>query len=461
MNKFKKGIMLLALLIVLIGLMVACSNGDNSGNGNSSNNTVTNANNGEEASNEDGEEIHLKYYNWDNDFTAQTTAKYIEQFEAENPNIKVESIPLVPGDSVASIENLDILLAAGEQIDVIAFPSIANIHERAAMGALQPLNEFYEDEGIDPTEEYYVNPKVGDDFYGMQYNATTNFVLLNKDALDEAGLEVPKVGWTWDDFADYAEKLTVEKDGKKQYGSYFHSWSLYMNPPAQTLLRHPFLFEDETTNFTHESFERMFEMRKELENNGYAKTYTDVLGANLGYQTEFFNEEAAMLLTGSWMIGEAADVETNPHDFVTAFAPVPVLNEGDATEYYMGGNFFSIAKSSENKEAAYKFARFISTNLSDARVEIPGYKKGDLEPLLEDLVGDNTELIDMDSLKHTFLADEIDYLEASDVSVDYTGQLDEILADGFSKYMLNDESIDEVLDWMIEKAENVIAENTN
>lgn len=453
----KKSLLMLVMLLVVAVIAVGCSDSNNKKDDSNTSNDAANdtANNNADAQ----EEVTIKYYNWDNDVTAETTAAYIEQFEAENPNIKVESIALVPGDSVASIENLDILLASGEQIDVVAFPSIGNIHERAARGALAPLNEFYEADGVDPVEEYYVNPKVDDDYYGIQYNATTNFILLNKDALDEAGLEVPKVGWTWDDFADYTEKLTVEKDGKKKHGAYFHSWELYMNPPAQTLLQNPVLFEDETTNFTHESYKRLFEMRKDLENAGYTKTHTDVIGAGLDYRAEFFNEEAAMLLTGSWMIGEAGDAENNPHDFVTAFAPVPVLDEGDPTEFYMGGNYLSIAQTSENKEAAYKFARFVSTNLSDARVEIPGYKKGDLEPLLDVLVGDTVDLIDMDSLKHTFLADEVDYLEASEVTVDYTGELISILSDGFGKYMLDDEPIDDVIDWMVERAEKVIDEN--
>ena len=67
------------------------------------------------------------------------------------------------------------------------------------------LNEFYEQESLVPEDEYFVNAKLEDKYYGMQYTKSTNYVMLNKDALDEAGLEVPKFGWTWDDYRDYSK----------------------------------------------------------------------------------------------------------------------------------------------------------------------------------------------------------------------------------------------------------------
>lgn len=446
----KKFLMMFVLLATVVGLM-ACSGGDSSKDSDKS---------GSKGS-EDGK-VTIKYYNWDNDVMGKTTKAYIEAFEKENPDIKVESVPLVPGDSVATLEKLDVLLSSGDSVDVVAFPNISELQKRASMGALEPFDDLYKEEGIDPKDEYFVNPTMDDKYYGIQFNATTNFVILNKDALDKAGLEVPKAGWTWDDFADYAEKLTTENDnGKKQYGAYFHNWSMYMNPPAQTTMKHPYLYEDGTTNFVDPTFKQMFEMRKDLEKDGYTKTYADVLGADLGYRAEFFNEEAAMLLTGSWMIGEVGDLEINPHDFVTAFAPVPVAKEGDPTDYYMGGNFVSIGKSSKNKEAAYKFARFISKEMSDARVELPGWKEADLKPLVERIISGKEEHYDVESLMNTVVGDDIGFLDASVISIDYGAELEEVLMDGFGKYMLNNEPIDDVLDWMVERAEKVIDEHSN
>lgn len=439
MKRFSKLVML--LLIAL--LFVACSNDGDSGK--KSDKDLG-----------DDEEITINYYNWDNDSMAKSTEKYIERFEKENPGIKVESKPLVPGDSLATMENLDVLLASGEPVDLIKFPSFGEVYERATKGALLPLNELYEDEGVDPEEEYFVSSKVDDDYYSVQIESGYNFVLLNKDALDEAGLDIPKAGWTWDDFADYADKLTIEKDGKTRYGSYFHTWALYMNPPAQTLMQHPFLFEDGTTNFRDSSWKYFYEYRKELEDKGHAKPYVDVLGADLSYISEFFNEETAMLLTGTFMVPTVGDVEENPHDFQTAFAPVPVINEGDPTEYFMGGSSIGIGKTSEHQEAAYKFARFVSTDMSDARDELPGLQNEDVTPLIERIIEGNEEYYDIESLMYVLNGEDTDYLEASQIVIDYGSELEEILEDGFAKYMLNNEDLDEVIDWMIEKADAVV-----
>ena len=40
---------------------------------------------------------------------------------------------------------------------------------------------------------------VNDKYYGLPMKINTNLVMMNKDHLDEAGLEIP-TEWTWDDY---------------------------------------------------------------------------------------------------------------------------------------------------------------------------------------------------------------------------------------------------------------------
>lgn len=406
------------------------------------------------------EKVTIKYYNWDNEVMQASTAKYIEQFEKENPNINVEHVPLVPGNSLESLKKLDVLTASGEEIDVFMTPAIDHIYQRAAQGVIAPLDDLYKENNLNPEEEYLVNPIYKGKNYGILTNITTNFVLLNKDALDEAGLEVPKAGWTWDEFSEYAKKLTKGEGTEKQYGAYFHNWGLYANPIAQVHLKHPFMTEDGKTNFKDPSYEYFFNLRRQMEKTDKSiKPYADVIGAKLNYRTEFFNGDAAMLLTGTWMIGETGNVQNNPHDFKTAFAPVPVMKKGDKTDIFTGGHYLAIGESSKNKEAAFKFARFVSTNLTDARTELPGWKNGEAQPLVEKWIEGKEELYDVDSLMYT-LFDSQEALPASDVSITYAAQLDKILGDGFSQFILEDKSAKEVQQWMADEANKVIKENT-
>lgn len=269
-------------------------------------------------------QVAIKYYNWDNEAQSAGTDAMLQEFMDQNPNIKVEHVTLVPGDSVEMLKKLDFLISSGEAIDVVQVPSLGGVLERATRGALAPLNEFYEKDNLVPEDEYYVNAKVDNNYYGMQYTKSSNYVMLNKDALDEAGLPVPTFGWTWDDYRDYAKKLTKGEGVDKRYGTYFHTWELYMNAPAQTMMKDPFVYGDGTTIFADPTYKYFFQLRKDMESaDKSAKTYADALAAKLNYRTEFFNEEAAMILAGNWTIADPGNTEQYPHDFKTAFAPVP------------------------------------------------------------------------------------------------------------------------------------------
>jgi multiple sugar transport system substrate-binding protein len=57
------------------------------------------------------------------------------------------------------------------------------------------------------------------------------------------------------------------------------------------------------------------------------------------------------------------------------------------------------------------------------------------------------------------LFDSTEPLPASDVSITYAAELDKILGDGFSQFILEDKSAKEVQKWMADEANKVIKEN--
>ncbi|WP_211748106.1 extracellular solute-binding protein [Paenibacillus sp. Marseille-Q4541] len=410
-------------------------------------------------------EVTIKYYNWDNADQEGATDAMLREFEEKNPGIKVEHVVLVPGNSVEMMKKLDFLISSGEAVDVVNLPSAGGIVERAARGALAPLNEFYEAEGIVPEDEYYVNPKVDDKYYGMQMTAGYQFILLNKDALDEAGLPVPTYGWTWDDYRDYAKKLTKGEGVDKQYGTYFHTWELYMNGPAQTVMKDPYRYSDGTTILTDPTYKYFFQLRKDMETQDQsAKPYADVLAAKLNYRSEFFSGDAAMIMSGSFMIPDPGKTDEYPHEFTTAFAPIPLPpasalpKEYEDGKYFVGGNQLFMGSTSKHKEESYKLMRFMTTADSDARMEFSGWKKSDKDKVLERMIGKNTELYDVDSLKNTLFGPDIKYLDASDVVTVSGSDLTKIIDDGFSKFMLSNEPIEDVQKWMADEAAKVIDE---
>lgn len=448
MNKQGKRRFLYSITLMLLVTMVlsACGNSEPSNGGTA-------------------DQVTIKYYNWDNEAQEGNTKAMLDEFMAENPDIAVEHVVLVPGDSVEMLKKLDFLISSGEAVDVVQVPNVAAVLERATRNALTPLNEFYESNNLVPEDEYYVNPKVNGNYYGMQQTKSLNYVMLNKDALDEAGLPVPTFGWTWDDFREYSQKLTKGEGVDKRYGSYFHTWELYMNAPAQTVMKDPFLYEDGTTILSDPTYKYFFELRKEMETvDQSTKPYADVLAAKLNYRTEFFNDEAAMILTGNFTIPDPGNQEQYPHDFVTAFAPVPLPPAGAEPKEYEDGKYFTsggqvvMGATSKHKEASFKLMRFMTTADSDSRIEFSGWKKADNNAILERLIAGNEQWYDVDSLRYTVGSEDIQFLDAPSVMTTGTAELTKIIGDGFSKFMLSNEPIDAVQQWMVDEATKVLNE---
>ena len=73
---------------------------------------------------QDEEEITLKFVHWINEDVGKWEP-VIEKYEAENPGIKIESIPLVDNmNNQDYYKQLDLMASAGEKIDLICFHNV-------------------------------------------------------------------------------------------------------------------------------------------------------------------------------------------------------------------------------------------------------------------------------------------------------------------------------------------------
>lgn len=462
MLKRKYLFMVVSFLFVLV--IAACGNNSNDASPNATNNSDSSVNNeGKESSanNEESDEtVEIKYYNWDADQAGIKQA--IADFEVENPNIKVVSEVLIPGGSaVDNLLRMDVLMSAGEQVDVVSIPNVDQAVLRAANDMFEPLDDYFADDNLDIADEYFISASYDGSVYALPHIANYWYILLNKDHLDEAGLEVPEVGWTWDDFREYAAQLTQGEGLDKRYGAYFHTWGEYSNPMLYTEKDHPYMIDETTSIFDDESFEYWFNLRRAMEEeDGSVKLFSDVIGASLNYRTEFFNEEASMLMTASWTVSDIGNVELYPHEFTTAVAPMPRMSEDSPLgTTNIAGEFSAIAKNSEHKEASYKFLKYITTEGSKYR-GLSGWKNADGEATINELIGGNEELYDIDSLLHTLFNDDVSGAYVSELAISYGNELKkDVLEAGFTKFMLDGISADEAMEWMVDEANKIIENN--
>src|SRR5690606_2659801 len=192
----KWGFMLLVGLLTSF-MLVACSGNDNA--------STDGKDSGSKSSDD---EITLKFVHWINEDVGKWES-VIAKYEEQNPGIKVDSIPLVENmNSQDYFKQLDLMASAGENMDLIMFSNAQDFAKRIDAGLVEPITEFVEAEGIDVTEVYnYGYPTFDGEYYGLPMKSVTNLVMMNKAHLDEAGLEIP-TEWTWDDYAEYAKKLT-------------------------------------------------------------------------------------------------------------------------------------------------------------------------------------------------------------------------------------------------------------
>ena len=95
--------------------------------------------------------------------------------------------------------------------------------------------------------------------------------------------------------------------------------------------------------------------------DGSAPTHTDSVTQKLSQEGMFLTGKAAMTV-GPWMVRNIKNLTEYPHDFETAFAPYPVVEEGQRN-YTQGGygDFLSISPKSEHIEEAWEFVQWYAT----------------------------------------------------------------------------------------------------
>lgn len=389
--KKKRGLVWIVTLIAML-VLAACS-GDKAGDSSAGDKSSDGASKSGE------EEITLKFVHWINEGVGKWQP-VIDKYEAEHPGIKIESIPLV--DNMTALDyfkQLDLMASAGEKLDIIMFNNPNDLAKRIDAGLVAPIDEFLAAEGIDINEVYNnAYAPVNGEYYGLPMKNISGLIMMNKGHLDEAGLEIP-TEWTWDDYRDYAKKLTTDE----HYGSYLHTWHetysalKLVSKAEETLL----LKEDGSSNAEDPLLRDSLELRYQLEQVDKSSVpYFETFSQKLNYRQQFFSQEASMIPTFSFMITEWGEFAP---DFEIVWAPWP-QNEKGTNFTTMSGDLLSVSKTSDHKQEAYDFMRWMSTEgIVEQGVWTPSWKEADLDAVLNTLVSGtpNPEAIHLPSLKHS------------------------------------------------------------
>lgn len=163
----------------------------------------------------------------------------------------------------------------------------------------------------------------GEKQYAVPKDIDTIALWYNKTMFDEAGLSYPDENWTWDDFANAAEKLT-KSDGS-QFGFALKptndqaGWNNIVYDMGGYVISD----DKKSSGFTQEGTIKALTFITDLMKAGYAPPY-EVVAEN-SEEALFEAGKVGMIMQGSWMLPELCN-----NDYVKANCDIAVLPK-DAT----------------------------------------------------------------------------------------------------------------------------------
>ena len=301
---------------------------------------------------------------------------------------------------------LETALLSGEKIDVFFSYTIPRIIMRDGGNMMYDLRQIEGAEDwiketlIDDCLRY-----VDDRIVYIPTNNEPQFLFCNKDLFDAAGIDIPKA-WTFEEFRDVAKRLTA--DG--HYGAY-----LFRKDAAACEImsgKDYFYNEDGTgagfdTEANRYATQLIYDMTFEDKS---AYPYGDILSLGISAypQDLLIGQDVAIIESSYWFLRYIKNLTDYPHEFITAFAPMPTAGTG----FNNGSinNFISIANNTTVLEGSWEFVKFwlaegydklyVGGKLPVVRAEV------DQDELVAGLLGEDAEkLFDIESFMNVFSAD--------------------------------------------------------
>ena len=155
----------------------------------------------------------------------------IARYEAANPDVAVQ--PILASNFEQKFKTM---VAAGDAPDLFYLPA-TTVEPLVDPGLVEPLDGLIAESPAPWMDDFY--PVVLNAFrykrpgegaaklWGFPKDFTTFGMMVNLDLFERAGLRVPHDGWTWDEVADDARKITDlrEPGNDRLFGVNLNTWS--------------------------------------------------------------------------------------------------------------------------------------------------------------------------------------------------------------------------------------------
>jgi len=353
-----KKVLILCLIVILSIALAGCGNGnEQSTNGSSAPKNTNNKATGNE------KQVELTLAFPGDDGKKELLEKLLETFYEENPNIKVNILYVASEGWGDYFNKLQTMVAGGKAPDVVRV-AIEGIEMFVQQDLALALDE-YMDANPEVIGDYSdIHPKLQDPFvidgktYGFAWDWNNVVMHFNTDMLKAANLPVPSKDWTKDDFIEYAQALTSEKDGKKTYGfaipNYYFGASAWLFNNEASVLN-----EEMTTSKLDDP--NAIEVMQLFQDLIYKYKVSPVPNPNTDMINQLMAGQVGMISAGKWPFGSYMKNDFTAID--VQFLPTLKTNK-----VIFGVGAFPVMKSTKHPEESYKLTAFLSGPLSQTNV---------------------------------------------------------------------------------------------
>ncbi|CAG7647160.1 hypothetical protein PAESOLCIP111_05326 [Paenibacillus solanacearum] len=389
----------------------------------------------------------------------------VENWNKAHPDIQVEYVRFVNDESGNT--KLETSLIAGGEVDVFVNYRMDKLVKRINANLVEPLDSYIAQAQFDIKDNFgdKAITKFNNKSYYIPAIILNDFVSINKSYLDEAKLPIP-TDWTWDQYKDYAVKLTKGQGNDKRWGSFvgnlepkIYEW---MDKTVKTELGPNAFYKDaQTSNLDNPVFKSYLDTMVDMERNLKVQPpYAEAKTSKLQGTSLFLSGKTAMVWNGTAGIRSIKNTKDFPHDFVTAFAPTPKMTSN--SKFIGGGtgylDFVTINANSSKKEAAWEFLKWYVTEGNEPLISsgrVPAWKKVDKEKVAKLVLGDNPEkLFDVESFKRVAFAD-VEYV--NDTEFKNLAEIQKIVDEEGERALIGDKSTADAVGNMKKRADDILA----
>lgn len=285
-----------------------------------------------------------------------------DEFMKTHPDINVDVLGVPAGSWGELIQNISINIAGGDIPDIA---DVASEGQRAFAdsGIIVPVDDLLArdqeqlKETLDDIHPNLLNAmKIDGQTYGLPTVWNTMVIYYNKNVLAEAGLEAPTNDWTVDEFLEMCKAVCANNNGGEndKYGyafsnGYFVTLVPWMLVHGGNVLNDDWNQSRLTDPETLSAMNMLYDM---------VHTYkvSPMLDAGFSDFDLFVQNKVAFIGAGMWQVNalKNAGFSVDEYDVV----PFP---KGVSNAQVMGIGAAPIFKDSPNKDAAWEFAKYLSS----------------------------------------------------------------------------------------------------